>query len=248
VAKGCWRIQKEEVTGRKRDDFNEIPGKADVVVTSSEFARVQDLLIGRAIAHRNPERVHSDYVFLGLLRCGEKLVSGEVCGANFWATPTTKGPGYNVYRHRQGVGCRAGDLDGSYCASERLLCSQLAAFFARAHLPPEAVEVVGRYLTEQEAVSAPPDRERLLRGYKSELERIDIGFRRGAYGEDSIEAERLWDQERQVLQAKIPAIPALPTLPDESVRARVIELFQLWQTPTRIKNGSYSSPSSQPSM
>jgi DNA invertase Pin-like site-specific DNA recombinase len=229
VAKGCWRIQRPDAPRHTRTDFDLIENKAEAVVSASEFERLQDLLVGRAIGHRNPERVVGLYTFLGLLRCGETLPDGALCNARFWATPTTKGPQYNVYRHAIGVGCRAHDMEASYCASERLLTAQLAAFFARAHLPPEAVERVSTYLQEGDRDQARPDRERLLRGYKAELEGINIGLRRGAYGDDPIEAERLYTQERDAIASKIASLPPLPRLPTEDNRLQVLDLFNLWQ-------------------
>lgn len=228
AAKGCRR-QRKSGASRARERWILTPDKADPIVSEAQFDRLQDILIGRAVGHRNPERVKGNYALAQLLFCGEALPNGDICGESFWATPTTKGPNYNGYRHRIGVGCCASIPDGSYYASERILLAQLDALFAQATLPPSALEVVGRYLTEAHGAQVGPDREHQRQMLENELIRIGVGFRRGAFGDDPIAAEKLWDQERRGIQAKIDALPPLPTLPSEAERLDVLDLFELWQ-------------------
>jgi DNA invertase Pin-like site-specific DNA recombinase len=228
AAKGCWRQTNPDGAGSARGRWTLLPDRAEPILSAAQYDRVQDILIGRAIGHRNPERVRRNYALIQLLFCGEKLPSGDICGESFWAAASSSRSSYNAFKHRVGVGCCAGDPEATYWVSELILLAQLEGLFAQAELPPSAVAVVARYLNEQSTPPNGPSREEQLRLLKNELLRIGVALGRGAYGDDPVAAEQLWDQERRRVQAKIDALPPQPTLPTEAERLDVLDLFDLW--------------------
>jgi DNA invertase Pin-like site-specific DNA recombinase len=229
LAKGAWRIRKPGETRRGKAAWQVLEGKGETVVSPTQFNLLQDLLADRSLARRNPERIRREYVLARLLRCGELLPSGELCEAHFWARPGSTSRPYNIYKHASGIGCCSADIEATYWAPERGLMEQLEAFFAHAHLPQSAMEVVSRYLGERDNKAGLPDREKLLASFQNELKRIDIAFRRGAYGDEPLAAEKSWQHERRAVLGKIEELPPTPELPTEADRAVVLNLFTLWR-------------------
>lgn len=235
LAKGAWRVRAAGAVSTAKGVWQILPGKGEEVIPTSQFDLLQDLLADRCRGHRNPERIQTEYVLGRLLRCGESLPTGEICDARFWGRPGSAAQSYTVYQHASGVGCCSRDIQATYWFTELAGVAQLQALFAQARLPDSAVEVIARYLAERDTKLGLPDRDRLLAAYAQQIKLINYGFRHGAYGDDPVEAERVWQQERRTLQAQIDAVPPAPELPTESDRAKVLSLLELWAGSTNAE-------------
>ncbi|MDQ2912258.1 MAG: recombinase family protein [Chloroflexota bacterium] len=235
LAKGAWRIGKVGAKGSGKDSYDSVEGKAEPVVSPSQFELLQDLLADRALRRRSGERNRHEYVLARLLRCGETLPGGELCEAHFWGRPGCTKGGYESYEHAKGIGCCAASIETTYTLPQSAAVRQLQALFAQAHLPDAAVETISSYLAERDQKQGAPDRDTLLAAYQKDLGRFDFGFRHGAYGDDPLKAEPLWQRERQSVLAKIDALPPVPELPTETDQATVLDLFALWSKADNVQ-------------
>lgn len=226
LLKGCWPINRK--LGPTSPEYKETK-KFEGPLTEAEYVELKTLLSRRADSHQSPEKIKRDYVLLKLLRCGEiDLATTEVCGVALYGVTSRQAKSdnwYVNYFHPGFKGCCK--TAKGWQVSERHLLKQLDLLFAAANLPPEALEVMATHLLET-AGEARIDRGILRKRFQAALERADLGYPHGAYGEDPREAFTKWQLHRAAVVAKIAGLGEDPAPPGPHEIQQVRDLPQLW--------------------
>jgi DNA invertase Pin-like site-specific DNA recombinase len=231
---GAWRINKD--TEREVILLDRSPAR----LRPGQWARINEILDSRAKSLRRPlqRRRKAEFIFDRILRCGEiDPATGRECGLVFggsFGAPKHRPGVVFRYFHPRGKGCCAGHFHKTWSLSEPLLLELLRPGFAGAKLPEMATQRIAQYLAE-ESLATGPDPVILRANYDLDLARINLALRRGAYGKDPAVAEKLWEKERDEIQAQIDALPAPPVLPADDEVAQVRDLPEIWAKANRAE-------------